>query len=507
MNSPTLRIAFGTFLTECNNLGGTPTDLARFELYEYLKGEATMKAASGAARGFLTVFAERGARPVPLLAASTCPGGPLTSECWSTIRDGTLDALRAAIAEGGPVDGVALSLHGSGTVEDVDDPEGELLELVRRLVGTAPIVATLDPHGNVTARMVAHADALLGWHTYPHVDTTQSGERAARLLFEVLDGTARPTMALAKVPVIVSGVCGQTDVGPFADVMNRALAMEARPVVLSTSVFLVHPYLDLPGMGGGGLVITHDDQNLANALAVELAELYWTKRFELEPPTFSPEQAISLGLDAVGGPVLLVECADCSGGGAAGDSVATLRVLLTDAPQAVSYSYVVDAAAALACLEAGEGGTVSLLVGHSLDPKFGAPLPVSGTVETCLQTGDFVYDGGAWDGIAASLGPSAVLRIAGTKARVLITTNATYDWKDEQFRAAGLDPSDAKFLVVKSPMNYRIGYPQAKATYVLDTPGATPATLRSANHRRIARPYFPLDEEIAGLAPVVSVGR
>jgi microcystin degradation protein MlrC len=90
---------------------------------------------------------------------------------------------------------------------------------------------------------------------------------------------------------------------------------------------------------------------------------------------------------------------------------------------------------------------------------------------------------------------------------VLITTNATYDWKDEQLRAAGMDVDGAKFIVVKNPMNYRVGYPQAKASFILDTPGATPATLRSANHKRIARPYFPLDENIPNLQPHVYEGR
>lgn len=493
-------------MTERNHLGGTPTDLARFELYEFLKGEASLAAASGSARGFLPVFEERGAAAVPLLAASTCPGGPLTSECWKTIRDGMLEAAQEAIRTGGSLDGLALSLHGSGTAEDVDDLEGELLEALRALVGDAPIVATLDPHGNVTAKMVANADALLGWHTYPHIDTVETGERAARLLFDILDGRARPKMALAKVPVIVSGVCGQTDAGPFAEVMNRALEMEAQPGVLSTSVFLVHPYLDLPDMGGGGLVITDDDQAEATRLAKELAALYWIKRFELEPPTFSPAEAIARGQETGGGPVLLVECADCSGG-AAGDSVATLRALLEGAPELVSYAYVVDAAAARRCCAAGEGAEVEVAIGHSLDPKFGVPLMVSGTVEKCLPMGDFVYDGGAWDGIEASMGPSVVLHIRDSEARVLITTNATYDWKDEQLRAAGLDPDAAKFVVVKNPMNYRVGYPQARAAFVLDTPGATPATLRGAGHQRITRPYFPLDEEIPGLQPRISVGR
>ena len=80
-------------------------------------------------------------------------------------------------------------------------------------------------------------------------------------------------MALAKVPVIVGGVCGGTDGnGPFAEIMRFAKAHEGRNGVLSTSVFLVHPYLDLPDMGGGGLVITDNDPDTAVALARQMYE-------------------------------------------------------------------------------------------------------------------------------------------------------------------------------------------------------------------------------------------
>src|SRR6185436_5278350 len=110
------------------------------------------------------------------------------------------------------------------------------------------------------ADMVQHADGLLAWKTYPHRDAYQTGQRAARMLLEILSGQLRPTMVMAKVPVLVSGVLGHTEgPGPFADVMRRAKAMEHESGVSSTSAFLVHPYLDLPDMGGGGLVVTHGD--------------------------------------------------------------------------------------------------------------------------------------------------------------------------------------------------------------------------------------------------------
>jgi microcystin degradation protein MlrC len=90
------------------------------------------------------------------------------------------------------------------------------------------------------------------------------------------------------------------------------------------------------------------------------------------------------------------------------------------------------------------------------------------------------------------MGPSAVLRVGAVQ--VLITTYATYDWADEQFRAVGLRPLDAKFIVVKNPMNYRLAYgDHPTATYILDTPGPTPATFRHVRYKRVQRPYFPVD--------------
>jgi microcystin degradation protein MlrC len=119
-----------------------------------------------------------------------------------------------------------------------------------------------------------------------------------------------------------------------------------------------------------------------------------------------------------------------------------------------------------------------------------------------LSNGLFRYRGGIWDGVEGDMGPSAVLRVG--PIEVLITTHGTYEWEYEQFRSVGLDPSIAKFVVVKNPMNYRFAYGEiAKATFILDTPGPTPPTLRHTRLKHLKRPYFPLDEDITGLTPTI----
>ena len=492
-------VALGSIFTECNHLGGAPTDLACFERYELLRGNEILDQTAGTVGGMLHVLNERHARVAPLLVASACPGGPLTAACYRQLRSELLDRLRAA----GRIDGMLLALHGSASAEDAGDLEGDLLAAVRDLVGPAtPIVATLDLHAHVTGPMVQAADALVAWETYPHRDAHSTGMRGARLLLNLLAGKCRPAMALAKVPVLVGGVCGHTEgEGPFADVMRFAKSHEGKDGVLSTSVFLVHPYLDLPDMGGGGLVITENDVPRATALAEEIARRYWQRRFDLDPPVSTPAEAIRRGLRTEGGPILLVEAADCCGGGAAGDSVATLQSLLELAPDAPALVPVVDPEAAAACHRARVGRPITLALGHKLDPRWGKPLAVTAEIAN-LGDGVFRYSGGIWEGKDGHMGPCAVLRIGGIQ--VLVTSHATYDWADEQFRALGLDARQAKFVVVKNPMNHRLGYAGLyRAAILLDTPGPTPAVLHRVQYRHLARPYYPADRNIPGLQPCV----
>ena len=83
-------------------------------------------------------------------------------------------------------------------------------------------------------------------------------------------------MAMAKVPVVTGAFLGSTDGdGPFARLMRKTKSLEEQPGVLSTSLFLGHPYLDLPEMGSGGLVVADADESLAVELAKSLGDAYF----------------------------------------------------------------------------------------------------------------------------------------------------------------------------------------------------------------------------------------
>ena len=493
------RIAVGSILTECNEWVARTTELEDFERTEFRRGIEILDGSTGVVGGMLRVLRQRNVEILPLISASACPGGLLSSHCYRHLREQLLESLKRFAAP----DAVLLGLHGSASVVDLEDMEGDLLEAVRESVDSGvPVVATLDLHAHVTEQMVRCADALVAWETYPHRDSVETGSRGARLLLDALDGKVKPTMALAKVPVLTGAVNAGTDGDtPFADLMRLAKRWEGRDGVLSTSVFLVNPYLDCTDMGSGGLVITDGDREKAIALASEVAKAYWERRYDLVPSMYKPAEAVAEGLRIEGGPVLLVETADTCGGGAAGDSVASLKALLQAQVDELSLVPVVDPEAAARCHRAGQGNEIRLELGHKLDPQWGQPIAVKGLVGA-LSDGRFRYSGGIWGGQRGEMGPSAMLQIG--RVQVLIASHPTYEWADEQFRSMKMNTTAAKFIVVKNPMNYRNTHLKtAKKAFILDTPGPTPAILDHVRFRRLKRPYFPADKEIPNLTPTV----
>ena len=497
-----MRIAIGSFLTECNQFGGSPIDLDWFARYDLAYGDEVLATEAGVVGGALEVLRSADAQIVPLVYASTCPGGYVTADCYAHLREQLLDRLQSAL----PVDGVLLPLHGAAVAEGTPDPEGDLIEAVRRLVGPdVPIVVTLDLHAHVTPTMVRprRRACCLGNLPAPRQRRNRCARRApAGPPAGNRDAAGHGHGQSPRHYRRHLGRHGRRRrLCPAHAPDQSARKRRGRAVHSSVSLFLTHPYLDQPHMGSGALVVTDGESARAEALARDISMEYWHRRHELEADVISPEEAIGRGLSAEGGPVVLVETADCAGGGAAGDSVASLRALLAQEGVRDALVPVVDPEAARRCHEAGLGAEITLSLGHRMDPRWGTPLEMSGTVLR-LSDGAFRYRGGIWDDVAGDMGPSAVLQSGGV--RVLITSHATYDWADEQWQAVGIDPRLAQFVVAKNPMNFHNVYDDCAAQiHILDTPGPTPASVRNLPFGHMARPFFPLDSDIEKLEPLV----
>ncbi len=141
--------------------------------------------------GALSVFDRRADVSVlPTISATAPSAGILAAKGWKKLSKEIVAAVGKASGE---ADAVFFSLHGAmGAVGELD-PEGWLLQETRRLVGPkVPIVISLDLHGILTERMLEQVDGLAIYHTYPHVDFADTGERAANLLMRIIDEKLRP---------------------------------------------------------------------------------------------------------------------------------------------------------------------------------------------------------------------------------------------------------------------------------------------------------------------------
>jgi microcystin degradation protein MlrC len=160
--------------------------LSRYEDFAIRRGEELLayhRQVRNEVGGALSVFDRRpDLTIVPTYSAHfITSGGTLREACWQQIAGELLEAIDQASRQG-PVDGIYLSMHGAMASEQQSDPEGYLLEQIAGRFGISiPIVVSLDLHGILTDRMLRHCDAVVPYHTYPHVDFYETGrERKAR---------------------------------------------------------------------------------------------------------------------------------------------------------------------------------------------------------------------------------------------------------------------------------------------------------------------------------------
>ena len=134
--------------------------------------------------------------PVPILVTACEPGGPIDERFFQD----TLARMKDGLARAGKLDAVYLSNHGGMISTGGPDPDGELYETVRSVVGKGvPVVSTVDLHANISERMVANVDALVSYRTNPPMDQEARAIDAARLLRKFLSG-AKSARALSFFP-------------------------------------------------------------------------------------------------------------------------------------------------------------------------------------------------------------------------------------------------------------------------------------------------------------------
>jgi microcystin degradation protein MlrC len=490
-----VRIAIGQFMEESNTFVRQRADLEHFRATQLLYGDEIVQRLRGTRAevgGFLDVLGPAGVEVVPTVAANAVSSGPVTRATFEHVRDALLERLAAA----GPVDGVLLALHGAMVLEDAPDGEGEFLAEVRRTIGPAvPLFATLDLHATITPRMVQEADALVGYDTYPHIDLYETGAKAAMLLLRAVRREVRPVTIFARSPMLVPAEGMGTDDQPMAGLVADAKRLEARPGVLAVSLFPVQPWLDIPDTGFCVMAVADGLRRAAEIepMVRQLAWRAWERRRAFTADLLIVDEAIHRALASKGGPFVLSESADSTGSGSPGDSAHVLERLLALGVRERCLVTVVDAPAVARAIEAGVGADMATTVGGTLDPRYNRPVPITGRIRI-LSDGHFISSDKKSAGVEFHMGRAAVIEVG--RVAVLATERPVFTFDPALYRSVGLEPRDAKIVVVKSPLQFRDGYGDiARACWVVDTPGPSTARVERLDWRHRSRPLFPFDDD------------
>lgn len=261
-----MRVAMGRLWQESAGFSPVLTKLENFEVMGIYYGGEIFERFTNVIEigGFIEAArTEKDVELIPTMSAGAVPSGRCDRKTHQFLKGRFLEELRKA----GRLDGILLALHGAMTAQDVYDVEGDLLEAIRMEWGhDIPMVISLDHHANVTKQIIKSINALVGYHTAPHIDMFETGFKAAKILFATIRGEVKPTMGWRKIPMIV-GANTLVPQGPLGEFFEEAKRLEKTEKVLAVSIFPEFCYTDYPELGCTTVVVTDNAPDLAQKIA------------------------------------------------------------------------------------------------------------------------------------------------------------------------------------------------------------------------------------------------
>ena len=494
-----MRLLLAQFKHETNTFSPVRSDRARFEQRGVLSGDKAISAFAGtnSALGAFLELARRGAHEVVLpYAASAAPSGPVDDEVFEEAAAAILDAAADC-------DAALLDLHGAMVTHSVHDAEGELLARLRARRPELSVAVALDLHANLTPRLVASADVICGYLSYPHVDMADTGLRAGSLLLESLAaGGPRPVSTLVQVPMLPHTLCMGTDSGPMCEL--QALAREnIGGSVRDVSVFGGFPLADIADAGLSVVAVSTGERALAENACAGLARQAWARRdaFVYHAPPLEQSVSRARSMAGEGGPVILVDHADNCASGGTQDTMNVVEEVLRQGMRDVAVASIRDPRAVSRMVEAGIGAHVGIELGGATDMPViglrGRPLAVSGTVRA-ISDGRIRISGPMGTGTLLNMGPSAVLD---TGAISFVVSTHHHEPMDlAVFTALGIEPARRRFLLLKSRIHFRAAFAPiarvvqgAPAIVECAGEGVTGSDYSRFPFRHVRRPVHPLD--------------
>lgn len=423
----------------------------------------------------------RGWEVVEGIATFAVPAGITLRSVYESLRDELLAKVEAAM----PLDGVLLMMHGAMVAQGYDDCEGDITQRVRTIVGPdVPIGVELDLHCHLTQTLVDHADAVITFKEYPHVDPPERAEELFAIVADAMEGKIKPVTSLYDCGMIGVYHTTREPVKGFVAKMQR---LEGENGVLSISLGHGFPWGDVPDLGTRMLVVTDNKAEHGAELAKELGNEFYGMRDRVQPNYETIDGALDVALNHATGPVVLADVSDNSGGGAPNDSTFVLRRILERGIGNAAIGCIWDPIAVDVAMEVGEGVELELRVGGKMGPMSGDPLDAK------VRVGKIVHNATQRFGEGnARLGHSVALHLD-NEIDIVLISHRTQTFHPDVFTNVAVDPMQKQILVVKSMQHFYAGFePIAAQILYVAAPGALVPDMARIPYERARRNLWPL---------------
>ncbi len=424
---------------------------------------------------------------IPTLVGKSLPGGAVTRKTYESLVNKTLDSLKKHL----PYDGLFLDIHGAMSVVGIEDPEGDFITRIRKVIGNKTIISTtMDLHGNVSWRLAQNTDLITCYRMAPHEDAMETKERAVRNLLQRLEsGKGKPAYkAYVSIPILLPGEKTSTRIEPAKSIYQAVAPAADQPGIVDAAIWIGYAWADEP-RNHAAVMVTGDDKEKVIATAERLAQKFWNARneFEFVAPTGTLKECLDKAIKSDKHPFFISDSGDNPTAGGAGDVTWTLTKILerpefksADGPSLI-YASIPAPELIQKAIAAGIGGSVSGYAGAKVDARFAPPVLLKGKVEAIVH-GDKDAE------------VEAVIKVGNVK--VIITKKRKPYHKEIDFTRLGLSPRTSDIVVVK------IGYLEPelyamRADWLLAlTLGGVDQDLERLPYKHIQRPMFPLDKNM-----------
>lgn len=424
---------------------------------------------------------------IPTLVGKSLPGGAVTRQAYESLVNKTLDSLR----KNGPYDGLFFDIHGAMSVVGLDDPEGDFITRIRKVIGEKPIISTsMDLHGNVSWRLAENSDLITCYRLAPHEDEMETKQRAVQNLLERIEsGKGKPAYkAYISIPVLLPGEKTSTRIEPAKSVYHAVAPAAAQKGVIDAAIWVGYAWADEP-RNHAVVMVTGDDKETVTHTAEQLARSFWNARsgYAFVAPTGTLSECLNKAIASKSHPFFISDSGDNPTAGGAGDVTWTLKEILarpefkTESGPSLIYASIPGPEFVKNAIAAGVGKHAEGYAGAKVDSRYAPPVLLSGTVESIVYG-----DKDAEAEVAVRVG----------SVHVIVTQKRKPYHKEIDFTRLGLNPRKTDIVVVK------IGYlePQLfamKADWLLAlTPGGVDQNIERLPYKRIERPMFPIDKQL-----------